>query len=192
MDIGAVGLKCLAACSLWAALALAFVPRVQAGDDLSFLNELRLGVFDQSIDGSTSEAGASVNAEVLFDPLPFASGYPALDRMLTPRPHIGATLNAGGDTSLAYAGLSWTIPLYRDWLFAELSFGGAFHNGPHDEPGVASYGCGWAFRESLSFGMSLGEDWGVLASFEHMSNADFCDRNRGLTNAGVRLGYSLD
>jgi hypothetical protein len=192
VDTGGLDLRCLAACVLGAALAMAFAPKAQAGEDVSFLSELRLGVFDQSIDGSTSEAGVAVNAEALFDPLPIASGYPALDRVLTPRPHIGATVNAGGDTSLAYAGLSWTIPLYQDWLFAELSFGGALHNGPLDEPGIASYGCGWAFRETLSFGMSLSQDWHVLASFEHMSNADFCDRNRGLTNAGVRLGYSLD
>jgi Lipid A 3-O-deacylase (PagL) len=33
--------------------------------------------------------------------------------------------------------------------------------------------------------------WRVLLSVEHMSNADLCDRNRGLTNAGVRLGYQF-
>jgi len=26
---------------------------------------------------------------------------------------------------------------------------------------------------------------------EHMSNADICDNNSGLTNAGVRIGYSF-
>ncbi len=164
----------------------------RAGDRHAILDELRLGLFDQSIDGANSETGVAVNAEALFQPLPRSSGFPALDRVIQPRPHIGATINAGGDTSLAYAGLSWTIPLYRDWLFAEASIGGAYHNGPLEVPGVASYGCSWAFRETLSLGINITEDWSLLGTFEHMSNADFCDYNRGLTNAGVRLGYSLD
>lgn len=179
--------------ALFAALGLAGLPaEAPAGEDTAFLSELRLGLFDQSIDGAVSEAGIAVNAEALFQPLPWSSGFPALDRVIQPRPHIGATINAGGDTSLGYAGLSWTIPLYRDWLFAEASIGGALHNGPLDVPGIASYGCNWAFRETLSLGLNITEGWSLLGTFEHMSNADFCDRNRGLTNAGVRLGYSLD
>ncbi len=164
----------------------------QAGEDPPYLSELRLGLFDQSVDGANSETGVALNAEALFQPLPWSSGFPALDRVIQPRPHIGATINTGGDTSLAYAGLAWTIPLYRDWLFAEASIGGALHNGPLEAPGVASYGCSWAFRETLSLGLNITEDWSLLGTFEHMSNADFCDYNRGLTNAGVRLGYSLD
>ncbi len=171
---------------------VATIPAAHAGDDTSILSELRFGLFDQSIDGANSETGVAVNAEALFQPLPWSSGFAALDRVIQPRPHIGATINAGGDTSLAYAGLAWTIPLYRDWLFAEASIGGALHNGPLEAPGVASYGCTWAFRETLSLGLNITEDWSLLGTFEHMSNADFCDYNRGLTNAGVRLGYSLD
>jgi hypothetical protein len=173
------------------ALAGATSPEASAGDR-SFLSELRLGLFDQSVDGANSETGVAINAEILFDRLPFTSGHAALDRFLTPRPHIGASVNTGGDTSLAYAGVSWTIPLHDDWLFAELSFGGAIHDGPLDEAGVASYGCGWGFREALSLGWNVTQTWRILGTIEHMSNADFCDRNRGLTNAGVRLGYSLD
>ena len=131
----------------------------RAGDRHAILDELRLGLFDQSIDGANSETGVAVNAEALFHPLPSSSGSPALDRMIQPRPHIGATVNTEGDTSLAYAGLTWTIPLFCDWLFAEASFGGAIHDGPLDEPGVASYGCAWAFRESVSLGIGLGEGW---------------------------------
>lgn len=176
----------------WLIALIATTSGANAGEDTPFLSEFRLGLFDQSIDGANSETGVALNAEALFQPLPWSSGFPALDRVIQPRPHIGATINAGGDTSLAYAGLSWTIPLYRDWLFAEASIGGALHNGPLEAPGVASYGCSWAFRETLSLGLNVTEDWSLLGTFEHMSNADFCDYNRGLTNAGVRLGYSLD
>ena len=192
VDTSVLGLRSLAACALWVALSMAFGSKVQAGDDVSFLSEIRLGLFDQGVDGTNSETGVAINAEALLRPLPIATGYSQLDRLITPRPHVGVTINAGGDTSLAYAGASWTIPLYEEWLFAELSFGGAVHNGPLDEPGVASYGCGWAFRETLSLGWKVTQRWRILGTVEHMSNADFCERNRGLTNAGVRLGYSLD
>ncbi|WP_081449527.1 acyloxyacyl hydrolase [Rhodomicrobium vannielii] len=30
-----------------------------------------------------------------------------------------------------------------------------------------------------------------MATIDHMSNAGLCDTNRGLTNAGVRLGYKF-
>ncbi|MEZ5925397.1 MAG: acyloxyacyl hydrolase [Hyphomicrobiaceae bacterium] len=173
-------------------LVAAGASTAEAQTDSGFLSELRLGIFDQSIDGAVSETGVSVSAEALFHPLPWSSGFPALDRVIQPRPHLGATINTGGDTSLAYAGLSWTIPLYGNRLFAEASLGAAVHNGPRDAPGIASYGCSWGFRETLSLGWSINETWRLLGTFEHMSNADYCARNRGLTNAGVRLGYSLD
>jgi hypothetical protein len=179
-------------CALAIVLHSTTAPPAQAGDDLALLSELRLGVLDQSIDGADSETGVAVNVEALLQPLPWSSGYPALDRVIRPRQHLGATVHAGGDTSLAYAGVSWTIPLNADWLSAELSLGGAVHNGPLDVSGIASYGCSWAFRESLSGAVDVTEKWRVLGTVEHMSNADFCDPNRGLTSAGVRLGYNID
>lgn len=156
------------------------------------LSELRLGIFDQGIDGPQSEGGAAVNVEVLLARLGTSTDSPALDLVLRPRPMLGATINTEGDTSLGYAGLAWTVPLLADRLFAEASFGGALHDGPLDEQCVASYGCAWAFRESASLGIALGEGWQVMGTVEHMSNADLCGRNRGLTNAGVRLGYRID
>jgi hypothetical protein len=30
-----------------------------------------------------------------------------------------------------------------------------------------------------------------MATVEHMSNAGLCSQNRGLTNVGVRLGYTF-
>jgi hypothetical protein len=30
-----------------------------------------------------------------------------------------------------------------------------------------------------------------MATVEHMSNAGFCDQNRGLTNVGGRIGYAF-
>ncbi len=34
----------------------------------------------------------------------------------------------------------------------------------------------------------LSERWDVMATVDHMSNADLCDANRGLTNVGIRIG----
>jgi hypothetical protein len=30
-----------------------------------------------------------------------------------------------------------------------------------------------------------------MATVEHMSNAGLCDRNRGITNEGLKVGYSF-
>lgn len=172
-------------------LVVASLPLRAEGTDLG-ISELRLGIFDQGVDGPRSEGGVAVNAEALLGPLGQASGSAVMDVLLRPRPMLGATINTQGDTSLGYAGLTWTVPLLGDRLFAEASFAGAIHDGPLDEPGAASYGCSWAFRESASLGVVIADGWNLIGTVEHMSNADLCDRNRGLTNAGVRLGYSLD
>lgn len=174
-------------------IAMGLAPDLAAAGERAFgLSELRLGIFDQGIDGPRSEGGVAVNAEVLLTPIGAPAEGPILDILLRPRPMLGATINTQGDTSVGYAGLAWTIPLLTDRLFAETSFGAAVHDGPLDAPGVASYGCAWAFRESLSLGVAIAEGWRLMGTVEHMSNADLCARNRGLTNAGVRLGYSLD
>lgn len=169
-----------------------FLAPASAGEPVFGVGELRLGLFDQGIDGPRSESGSTVNAEVLLRPIGTATGTPVLDVLLTPRPVLGATINTQGDTSLAYAGLAWTLPLLSERLFIEASFAGAVHDGPLDEAGVASYGCAWAFRESVSLGVVVAEGWRLMGTVEHMSNADLCSRNRGLTNAGVRLGYAID
>ena len=44
-------------------------------------------------------------------------------------------------------------------------------------------GTAWSYR--LSQSVSL------MGTIEHVSNAGFCERNRGLTNMGLRLGYSF-
>jgi hypothetical protein len=34
----------------------------------------------------------------------------------------------------------------------------------------------------------LSERWDMLATVDHMSNANLCDGNRGLTDVGIRFG----
>ena len=73
--------------------------------------------------------------------------------------------------------------------FLEAFFGGAAQDGPLHIRGESSYGCVVNFREGLSLGYALTPQWRVMAEVDHMSNANLCHPNHGLTNAGLRLGY---
>jgi lipid A 3-O-deacylase len=177
----------------WCAAAAMFgaSPAVAEDSDLFRLDELRLGGSYHSIEGWTNEHGVDVTAEALFgrqDPQRPAS---ISEFFLKPRWHVGASLNTSGDTSQLYAGLTWDLYL-TNTLFLEGTFGGAVHDGPLDEPHRASYGCRANFRESAGVGLRLTEHWRLLAEIDHMSQAQLCaDRNSGLTNVGLKLGYSF-
>ena len=58
-------------------------------------------------------------------------------------------------------------------------------------PGSA-FGCPLNFRESASLAFAVMERWRIYGTVAHMSNAGLCERNSGLTSAGVRLGYLFD
>ncbi len=153
------------------------------------LDEVRAGLFKQAIDNAPHEGGAALNLEVLGGR--FAGGYEnsVLDFLLTPRPNLGTTI-AFGKTDEFYWGVTWDAKLFERTFF-ETSFGGAAHDGPLDTPREASYGCLVNFRESASLGYALTPEWRLMGTIDHMSNAGLCNPNpnRGLTNAGLRLGY---
>ena len=155
-----------------------------------FISEFRLGVFAH--DPVSPESGsADVNGEVLFAK-PFAAGG-WLSDLLIPRLHIGGTANFAGKTSHAYAGLTWTYD-FTQQLFVEGSLGGGVNSGKaglFPVPGHNAMGCNWNFRESASAGYRFAQQWSLMGTVEHMSNAGLCTRNRGLTNYGLRLGYSF-
>lgn len=175
--------------SLILSLCLLAVP-AQASE---WLSELRLGGLAQNIESRVGkhERGADINAEVLFAPAFAPTGDAVQDVLLGFRPHIGATYNFAGTTNKLYAGLTWDAPLSHGF-FLEGSLGLAVHDGGLDDPGRAHYGCRVNFRESASIGYDVDANWRVMLMVDHMSNADLCPQNRGLTNAGVRLGYRLN
>jgi len=153
-------------------------------------DEVRAGVLAHDLLSPEDDGVIDINGELL------SARLPLIDPMsrwhwLSPRLHLGGTLNTAGNTSHAYAGLTWTADV-TDKVFLEGSFGGAIHNGdtgpsaPADE---SELGCSPLFRESGSIGYRLNTSWSVMASIEHLSNAGLCDANRGLTNYGVRVGY---
>lgn len=154
------------------------------------LDEVRLGVFAHDI-GSPEEGSVDINGELLSSRLPLINPMSNW-AWLSPRLHVGGTVNTAGDTSHAYAGLTWTVDVTQR-IFIDASFGGAIHSG---ETGLvvpvdrSSLGCSPLFRESASLGYRLTDNWSVMASIEHLSNAGLCDNgNRGLTNYGARVGY---
>jgi Lipid A 3-O-deacylase (PagL) len=151
------------------------------------IDEVRVGVFKQAIDDAPHEGTAALNLEVLGGR--FGGGYEnaILNFLLTPRPHLGTTI-AFGKTDEFYWGVTWDAALFSGFFF-EATFGGAAHDGPDHTPHEASYGCDVNFRESASLGFALTPQWHLLSTIDHMSNGGICHPNRGLTNAGARLGY---
>ncbi len=163
------------------------VPFTQADHPFWTIDEVRVGGLDHAMDTAVHEAGGALNLEVLGGR--FAGGYEnsILNFLLTPRPDLGTTIGFG-KTDEFYWGVTWDAKLFGPTFF-EATFGGAAHDGHLDNPGYPSYGCQVNFREGASVGYAVSEHWRVLAMVDHMSNANLCSPNRGLTNAGIRLGY---
>jgi hypothetical protein len=172
-----------------------YVEEVPVTQPRSFVSELRFGLSAQDPWGNEGRNGsANLTGEILF-----AKPFTASDLFTSyfiPRPHLGGSINTGGHTSFAYAGLTWTFDLTPS-VFVEGSLGGAVHNGDrHSNPVLVSLdsqalGCSPLFRESASVGVRLSANWSVMATIEHLSNAGLCTQNRGLTNVGARVGYSF-
>ncbi|MFC7398589.1 acyloxyacyl hydrolase [Chelatococcus sp. GCM10030263] len=155
-----------------------------------FLSELRFGVSAQD-PWSPEEGSVNITGEVLTGKL-FTAESATLD-LFIPRFHVGGSANTAGQTSFAYAGFTWTVPITQA-LFVEATFGGAIHNGETGEfvgRDHSALGCSPLFRESASIGWRFDEHWSVMATIEHLSNAGLCEQNRGLTNVGARIGYSF-
>jgi hypothetical protein len=186
----------LASLALGAA-ALVCAPRPGSADPharppmLWGVSELRLAALKQDLEKSRVERGAAIGAEVLFSRLPGHYERAWLQALLTPRPHIGFLINSSGDTNRYFAGLSWELRLPGAW-FLETTFGGVVHDGPLHDPYRGSFGCKLNFRESVSVGVDLAQRWRLMATIEHMSNAELCIENAGLTSLGARLGLKLD
>lgn len=158
-------------------------------------NEIKFGVLahDISFLGHGKESGEDVNGEFLLRSPSF------LSYIWSPRPHIGIDVNSDSDTSNAYIGLTWTIPLltriigHRDGLFIDLSEGPSINNGiiNTQNPDRKSLGSNVLFRESFSLGYNLDEIHDVSLFLDHISNARLAERNEGITSLGARIGYKF-
>jgi lipid A 3-O-deacylase len=150
--------------------------------------EIRSGIYAH--DPLSPEAGSvDFNAEVLAPQL-WQSSDPFWN-IFIPHPDIGTSISVGGKTSNLWGGAAWTYDV-TPRIFFSPTFGVGINDGKtgdHVARDWNTVGCNWWFHESASFGYRLTDSWSVMATIEHSSNAGFCSQNRGLTNAGVRLGY---
>ncbi|OZG31303.1 acyloxyacyl hydrolase [Rickettsia endosymbiont of Culicoides newsteadi] len=148
--------------------------------------EIRIGVLKQDVN-FRYEKGIAINLEYLFsEKYKFWGGYP----------HIGADISTGRYTSSFYSGLTWHFDM-TEFIFCELSLGGAFHNGElKKSPKQRAFkkrplGSRLLFRESLSLGVKLNEIHAISLILDHISNADIVGSNAGLTNLGIRYDYKF-
>jgi len=180
----------------WVIALLLFCTPAWADEDYSpwrafGIDEIRLGGVGYSFH---PEGGVGVNGEVLFTSHLSPHDNPFVDALLRPRLMLGTTVNTEGDTSLAYFGVAWTLPLFNV-LFVEGTFAGAYHDGPLTSqfPNFrAAYGCSFNFHESASVGVEVGKNWRIMATVDHMSNGGLCEPNAGLSSYGARLGYKFN
>lgn len=170
----------------WLVVFLCHLLLVSEATATEWISEIRGGLFkhDTGPFGNTEEGGIDLNGEVLFKSPEF------LQWVWAPRPHLGMDLNTSGDTSQAYLGLSWNFPIWEKFWFG-FSLGAAVHNGKldTDDSDRKSLGSRVLFRESLELGYNVTDQLSVSVMLDHSSNAGLADRNEGLDNVGLRLGY---
>jgi len=176
-------------------LALTGAAFAQGAGAAGPVSEIRGGIYAHSVDQQAPDGGPfdfsrldDANVEVLFAPLPTAEWFPGLVR-----PNLGATLNFGGLESQVYGGLSWKLPIASTPLFVEAGFGGALNNGAISGavPPARDLGCNLLFHEQLSVGYDITPNLDVMFTAEHSSSANLCSPNRGLSNAGIRIGWKF-
>ena len=150
------------------------------------LSELRLGAMAHDVGafGRQEEDGINLNVEFMFVSPEFLSA------IWSPRPHAGFSVNSSSGTNQAYLGLTWTWE-FLGKMFAEASFGGAYHDGETvtNDLKRKSLGCKVLFRESVSLGYNLTEAHNLSLMLDHISSAKLCDPNEGLDTLGLRYGY---
>ncbi len=167
-------------------MVLAGLPHAVAAEE-GFLSEIKLGALahDVPVLASRDESGVDFNVEVLFE------SPSALAALGAPRPHLGASINGSGDTSQAYAGLTWEWKPFAAPVWGALSLGGAVHDGElhavrEDRKALGSR---VLFRLAAEVGYDVTESVRVSLLWDHISNAELAEENEGLNNVGVRLGH---
>ena len=159
----------------------------------SFINEIKTGVVahDVGFFGTQKEEGLDSTFEFLFRKIDYNLFW-----LGKPRPHIGATINMGGDTSQAYAGFTWDWKLPKR-MFFNFSWGLSYHNGDkkHSDNNVQTdkkeLGSSLLFREAVEIGWNFYGKDSISLRLDHISNAGLWgeDANEGLDTFGIFYGY---
>ncbi|WP_427453262.1 acyloxyacyl hydrolase [Litorimonas sp. WD9-15] len=169
--------------------------------------EVRAGLteFDErtlNLPGSlkfADENSVGVNTEIIFEE------PEVLKWALSPQPYVNGTLNLGGKTSFAGGGLMWRQSL-GDRLYADFAFGGVIHDGetdvkfsgPETDESISEFfrrlrteiefGSRLLFREQVTLGVRVNEDWAAEVFVEHLSNGTLIGdgQNDGVNSLGVK------
>ena len=177
-----------AALALLAILGCAF-SSARAAEKRHPVSEFFLGVVhhDAGVFGQNKEDGPDFNIEWRFDPFEDSALWVAI---LSPRPTLGANINAAGDTNAFYAALTWTFGL-TDGLFLDWSMGGAVHDGKLSTSASdrKELGSRVLFYLAAGIGYRFLGNHGVSIRLDHISNATLADDNSGLDTFGVRYSY---
>jgi hypothetical protein len=197
---------CLASCtSVWAQADDAVLGDEKIVKKTRVVEEVRAGVAVHDLGWSIinadgdEEKSIALNAEIIFAEPEF------LKWALSPQPYIGGTLNVEGKTSYGGAGLLWRQNL-GERFYGDFAFGVVVHDGILDfRDGVDSapsglnrfeysinrnwYGSRVLFRQQLTLGLNLSEDWAAEGFVEHISHGGLLSDgpNEGSDAAGFRL-----
>ena len=187
--------------SLFTAMMALFLSAQPASAQIT---EVRIGLSDfdsdvidlgiSAINGR--ENSVAINGEIIFAEPEF------LKWALTPQPYINATVNLEGNTSFGGAGLLWRQS-FGDKFYGDITFGLVIHTGDqivdrNNELGFfeqiearnenISFGSRILFREQITLGYRITEDWAAEIFGEHLSNGQIFGRvNEGVDIVGAKL-----
>ena len=160
---------------------------------VSFISEVKTGFANHDVGffGRQKEDGIDSSFEFLFREINYNLLW-----LGTPRPHIGATINMTGDTSQAYAGVTWDYKLPKR-MFFNFSLGLAYHDGDkiHSATNVQTdkkeLGSSILFREAVEIGWNFYGKDSISLRLDHISNAHLWGEgtNEGLDTFAVLYGY---
>jgi lipid A 3-O-deacylase len=200
----------LAAC--FAYMVFGSVPWAWAADGSStpLVHKIIFGLslHDRGPFSDRHERGVDANAELQFS----APRWTVWRWLGSPEPMIGIAPNFNGDTSAAYAGLSYELSLSNRWtddltlnltkhLFVGASLSAAVHDGPLHKDRIGckeDSDCGFGYRVLPRLGFEVGGYFttkqGLSIFYDHMSHKGVLPgENEGVDHIGIRyhLLFSL-
>ena len=138
----------------------------------------------------TGEDGADVQLGYRFE------GIEALAAVGKPAPYLIASLNTGGDSGFAGAGLSWKLG--KGPVYLRPGVGLVVHDGPSDRIDPVSgrhteLGSRVLFAPEVALGLKVSPRLAVEASWVHVSHAQLFNgtQNPGIDMMGVRVNWEL-
>jgi hypothetical protein len=162
------------------------------------IDEVWVGGFAHNVSrvGDGAESGTE---DVILE---IDTGRPKLLRFLgAPRVNAVIELNSAGRTNLGSLGLVWDHRIFHQ-LYGTLDFGLGLSDGVTDPPAgpAGDYdrahrillGSSVLFRGAAGLEWRLSDRWAIGAEYVHASNGDILGAhqyNRGVNDAGLRLGY---